>query len=398
MTYSFDQAPDRRGTNSKKWELMYALKPAEQIAPGVVPMSTADMEFETAPEIYQGLIDYIETKPVLGYNFPTEATDNAVVRWQHDHHQFDVDPAWLVYTHGTVDALAAGVKAFTQPGDGVIIFQPVYHPFSAVIEDNDRKVVDVSLIENDGYYTIDFDAFEAAAREEQNKALIFCSPHNPVGRVWTPKELERLTEIAVANELYVISDEIWNDFTRDDLTHTSLATFDERLDERLVVCTSASKTFNLAGAKCAISIVPNEATRERFSTAARTDRTTIVNGFGPRTVEIAYTKGDAWYEEMLQVIHHNQRYVAETFERELPEVKAPVCEGTYCAWVDCRVLHIDDETLQEWCIEADCFPSFGVEFGTEGSGFIRLNLACPFSAVETVIEQLINVFKAHMRA
>lgn len=398
MTYSFDKAPDRQHTGSKKWEKMYDLKPAAEIHPGVVPMSTADMEFENAPEIYEGMIDYLKTKPVLGYNGPTASTAEATVTWQKIHHNIDISPDWLMYTHGVVDVLNASVKAFTEPGDGVMIFSLVYHPFSAVIENNQRQIVNIPLIDNDGHYEIDFEAFEQAAKQSENKLLLFCSPHNPNGRVWLPEELRRLVDIAVANDLYVVSDEIWGDFTREDKTHTSLATFDEALDKRLVVATSSSKTFNLAGAKCAISIIPDKSVHERLHEAAMADRSTSVNGFGPKALEIAYTKGEAWYEEMLDVVHANQQYVADTFEKEFPIVKAPVSEGTYCAWVDCRGLGVDDETLKAWCIEADCFPSFGTEFGETGTGFIRLNLACPRSAVKIVIHQLIDVFKAHTNA
>lgn len=392
MEYVFDKRVDRSQTGSYKWQAMAALKP--DVSDQAIPLSVADMEFETAPEIYQGLLDFTASHPVFGYDGPTDECLTAIQHWQKTQHDWDVQKNWMINTGSVVDALFAGVHAFTQPGDGVIIFRPVYAPFTQVIEDSGRTVVNVPLQEEAGHYTIDYARFQAAASDPNNKLLIFCSPHNPVGRVWQVSELERLAEICVANGLYVISDEIWNDFTSDAVTHHSLATIQEALTKHLVVCTSASKTFNLAGLQCAAIIVPDKATRERYQAEATRLRVTHVNQYGYRGTTVAYQVGLPWHEAALAVIHENQQYVHDFFAREFPLVKVPVSEGTYCAWIDFRALGVDDDTLLTWLVEAECFPTEGRGFGEEGQGFERLNLACPPSALKRTLAQLVRVLRA----
>ncbi|MDO4670946.1 MAG: MalY/PatB family protein [Aerococcus sp.] len=391
MDDAFAKAPDRTGTGSYKWQGMLEMKP--DVTTGTVPLSVADMEFETAPEIYAGLQTFVKQHPVFGYTGPTEDFLAAVVQWQQEHHRWTIQPDWIINTSSVVDALFAGVNAFTEPNDGVIIFRPVYAPFTQVIEASGRKVVNVPLREDNGCYTIDEVAFQKAASDPNNKLLIFCSPHNPVGRVWEKEELMRLADICVANDLYVISDEIWGDFTSEKTTHQPLAQINDTLTKHLVTCTSASKTFNLAGLQCASIIIPNQQTREHYQMEAERLRLTHVNVMGYQGTRIAYTQANAWYQALLEVIHSNQQYVHDFFARAFPLVKAPVSEGTYCAWVDFRALDVDDDTLLSWLIEAECIPTEGRAFGEEGSGFERLNVACPTDVLKRLLNQLVTVLK-----
>ncbi|MDO4679768.1 MAG: MalY/PatB family protein [Aerococcus sp.] len=396
MDYQFEVAPNRTDTGSYKWQAMRELKP--DVSEGIVPLSTADMEFEAAPEIYAGLKQFIDQPPVFGYTGATPAFFQAVQSWQRNQHDWQIDTDWIVPFGSVVDALYTGVNAFTEPGEGVIIFRPVYAPFTKVIEDSHREVVNVSLIEETGHYTIDYEAFREAASDPNNKLLIFCSPHNPVGRVWQKEELQQLADICVENDLHVVSDEIWNDFTSEETTHCTLAAINPSLAKHLVVCTSVSKTFNLAGLQCASIIVPDPDTRAIYQAEAERLRLGHVNAVGYQGTQIAYHDGLAWHEASLAVIHHNQQFVHDFFEREFPLVKAPVSEGTYCAWVDFRLLEVDSDTLLDWMVEAECFPTEGRAFGSEGEGFERLNLACPTAVLERILNQLVRVLKKHVNS
>ena len=205
MTYNFTNRIDRKGTGSSKWNQMIGWN--DDVDEGVLPLSVADMELYNPPEIYEGLIKFMEKKPILGYTGPTEEFLGAVVDWQAKRHNWTIEKEWIVNTSGVVAAFNAAIRAFSDVGDGVIVFRPVYYPFGGAISSNNRQEVNVPLIEDNGYYTIDFDEFEIVASKPENKLLLFCSPHNPVGRVWTKAELEKLAEIALKHDLIVISDE-----------------------------------------------------------------------------------------------------------------------------------------------------------------------------------------------
>jgi len=387
MSYDFTSFVDRKGTSANKWEQMYSWNP--EVEEGVLPLSVADMELKSPPEIYEGLSDYLKSEPILGYTSATSGYLEAVVDWQKNRHDWDVKKDWIVSTPGVVAAIHSAIRAFSKEDDGIIIFQPVYYPFMKTVEENNRTLVNVPLSEDAGDYSIDFDAFEQAAAKTENKLLLFCSPHNPVGRVWTEEELSRLAEIAAANDLIVISDEIWNDLVQPEQNHTVLHTVNEDLQNRLITCTSASKTFNLAGISTSNIFISDEEMRETFKEELSRAHLSSINIFGYEATRLAYTHGEAWLDELLELIYDNQKMVKDFFETHYPEIKAPVSEGTYLQWLDFRALNMDDETLDAFLHEHQFFPNPGHIFGEEGSGFQRINVALPQDALKKVLHHLL---------
>lgn len=386
MKYDFRTLVSRKGTGAAKWEQMYGWN--SNVKEGVVPLSVADMELKNPPEIIEGLKEYLD-HAVLGYAMPYEEFYDAVINWQKTKHNWDIKKEWIVNTPGVVNAFFAAVRAFTNPGDGVIIFKPVYYPFSMAIEKNERELINCPLINTDGYYTIDYDKFDELAKNPKNKLLIFCSPHNPVGRVWKREELEKVAEIAIKNDLIVLSDEIWNDLIMPGYEHIVMATVNEELNDRLITCTAPSKSFNLAGMATSNIIIPNEKIRETFKKTIDVVHGGTINILGYKCCELAYTRCSEWLDEVIKLIDTNQKVVKKFFEDNFPKIKAPLIEGTYLQWLDFRVLGMKNEKLEEFMHrEAEFFLDEGYIFGEEGSGYERINLAAPTYVIEKALERL----------
>lgn len=388
MTYNFTNRIDRKGTGSSKWNQMIGWN--DDVDEGVLPLSVADMELYNPPEIYEGLIKFMEKKPILGYTGPTEEFLGAVVDWQAKRHNWTIEKEWIVNTSGVVAAFNAAIRAFSDVGDGVIVFRPVYYPFGGAISSNNRKEVNVPLIEDNGYYTIDFDEFEIVASKPENKLLLFCSPHNPVGRVWTKAELEKLAEIALKHDLIVISDEIWYDFVSPGYKHTILHTLSEELQGQLITCTAASKAFNLAGLGTSSIIISDEKLRNTFAKEVERSHYSAGNIFGFEATRIAYNECDKWLDGLLELIDSNQIMVNEFFKNNYPRIKAPISEGTYLQWLDFRELGMNYKQLEELLHENQFFTDEGYIFGNEGKGFERINVALPQDALLELLERLLK--------
>ncbi|PID14616.1 aminotransferase [Sporosarcina sp. P34] len=386
MGYDFTTRVNRKDKGALKWEQMYKLNP--DVSEDVIPLSDADMEFKNPPEVIEGLREYLD-EAVLGYTGPYESFLTAVVDWQKRRHQWEIEKEWIVPTQGILSAFYTAIRMFSKKGDGVINFRPVYYPFSMAIEDNERTEVNVPLLKNNDDYTIDFEAFEKAAADPNNKILLFCSPHNPVGRVWKKEELEKLAGIAVKHDLYVISDEIWYDFIMPGHQHTVLATVNEELTDKLITCTAASKSFNLAGMMASSIIISNKKIREQFNQELAVETGNMVGILGYKAYELAYTKSEAWLDELLKVIDTNQHLVHDYFKEYFPQIKAPLIEGTYVQWLDFNALGLDQEELESFLQkDAAFFTTSGYIFGEEGNGFERINLALPTDALEEALHRL----------
>ena len=387
--YNFTNRINRQGTGSHKWNLMHDWNP--NVSEGVLPLSVADMELYNPPEIYEGLVSFLKNKPILGYTGPTDEFLQAVIDWQAKRHNWSIKKDWIVNTTGVVSAFNAAIRAFSDERDGVIIFRPVYYPFGNAITVNNRKEVNIPLIEDEGNYTIDFEAFEEAASKTENKILLFCSPHNPTGNVWTKNELEKLAKIAVKYNLYVISDEIWYDFVHPDKEHTILFKVNEELSDLLITCTAASKTFNLAGLSTSSIIISNEILRNKFIKEVERSHYKAGNIFGFEASKIAYNKCEKWLDELIELVFNNQKIVNEFFKENYPKIKAPISHGTYLQWLDFRELEMKDKELEDFLHANQFFTDEGYIFGEEGSGFERINVALPEEALKGLLENLIKV-------
>ena len=389
--YDFETVISRKNQGSYKWEQMYKEYP--DLPDDIIPFSVADMELQIAPEIKEGLKKYID-ETVLGY---TGANDNyleIVVNWMKKRHNFDVKKEWIVNSSGVVSALYDAIKAYTEENQGVIIFTPVYYPFYSAITSNNRKIIDCPLIENNRNYTIDFQKFEEFAKDKNNRLLILCSPHNPVGRVWTKEELERIGEIALKNDLIIISDEIHFDILMKGQKHTVLQTISNEISEITVTCTAPTKTFNLAGIGISNIIIKNEELRKKFIKEQEKSSSHVFAALGFKACELAYTKAEKWFEQFLELINKNQQIVSEFFENKFTVLKAPLIQGTYLQWLDFRELGLKNKELKRFMNEkARIFFSEGYTFGKNGDGFERMNLAVPTHILEKGLERLYNAIK-----
>lgn len=391
MPYDFTTVVDRRNAGSEKWNDMLEINP--QVPAGIIPLSVADMELPNPPEIIHGLQDYLKDT-VLGYSASTPAYREAVTSWMQRRHGWTIDADWIVETNGVVPALYASVQAYTQPGDGVLIMTPVYYPFFAAVERTGRTLHTSDLAINGDKYEMDFDDIARKAADPRTKLLIFCSPHNPVGRVWSREELARLGRICLENDVLIVSDEIHFDLIFPGRHHTVFSLVSDEIADRCIVCTAPSKTFNLAGMQTSNIIVKNEKLRAKLNRVLALMCVFSLNTLGYKACEIAYTQCDAWLDELLALMVKNRDFVADYLAKNIPAIKVFPLEGTYLQWWDCRELGMDYKELERFMTkDALLYLDEGHIFGKSGRGFERINLACPTVVLEQALDRLNNALK-----
>lgn len=384
--YDFTTVVDRKGQGSSKWEGMYALN--ADVPEGIVPFSVADMELLCPPEVTEGLKAYLDGL-VLGYTSATEGYTRAVRDWMQRRHNFAVQPEWILQSSGVVPAFYTAVQTFTRPGDGVIVMTPVYYPFYSAMERQGRSIVRNPLRIENGRYEIDFDDLEQKARDPKNSLLLFCSPHNPVGRVWTRPELEKIAKICLENDVLIVSDEIHFDLEMPGYTHTVLQTLSGDIADHCITCTAPSKTFNLAGMQASNIIIKNEKLRNRFADTQLQSAFFGLNILAYKSCEIAYTQCEKWLDELIALIAANEKTARDFFAARIPQIVPFKMEGTYLQWWDCRALGLSHEELEQFMIhDALLFLDEGYIFGDEGRGFERINLACPTALLTQALERL----------
>jgi cystathionine beta-lyase len=396
MSFCLDDEIDRRGTNSVKWEFFVKREGIPQLEYSdrsfgpdrIIPMWVADMDFCTAEPIVQALVERAQ-HGIYGYSAPTETYSEAIIQWMKKRHNWDIQAEWLCHTPGVVPGINIMVQAFTDPGDGILIQPPVYHPFPMAIKNNDRKIVRNSLVEEEGVYRMDFEDLEAQIKEHNVKMAILCHPHNPVGRVWTRDELLRYGEICLANDVMVISDEIHGDLIYSGIEFTPFATLGEAYLQHSITCTAPSKTFNLAGLHTSNLIIPDKKTRLRLMKVLRNNGMTGMGTFGMVALEAAYNYGEAWLEEVMGYIEGNYNYLEDYCREYLPQIRVIRPEGTYLVWLDCRALGLDSDDLERLMLEeARVYFDEGYIFGEEGAGYERMNIACSRSLLQEALERI----------
>lgn len=387
MGFDFSSVPDRKYTGSFKWGCTEKGRECED----AFPLSTADMEWGTAPAIRKACAEYAE-KGFYCYTVSDENYRRIVCDFMERRHEWKIRPEWIVTTYGIVSAIHSCVRAYTQPGDGVIIQRPVYGHFESAVALNNRKVVNNPLVIKDGKYEINFEELEAQCADPANKLLVLCSPHNPVGRVWSAEELKRLSDIILKYDMTVVSDEIHFDITSK--KHTVFATISPETAAHTITCTAPSKTYNIAGLGTSNIIISDDKLREKFEKRLSMDGYECINCFGYPAITTAYTQCDGWLDEMNAHIAENYKLFKEFVEKEMPAVKQYELEGTYLAWLDVSVLNIPDEKIVEYIAEkAGIVVNNGGWFGEEGNGFIRLNIAVPQSVLMNSLQALAKLFK-----
>lgn len=384
----FDTVIDRKGTRSLKYDFAVRRgKPKD-----VLPLWVADMDFQTSSYITEALEDMVK-HGVFGYSESEEHYFEAVQNWMERHYNWHVKESWMTKTPGIVFALAMAVKAYTQENDAVLIQPPVYYPFKEVVEDNHRRLVNNTLVlGGDGTYTIDYEDFEKKIIEENVKLFILCNPHNPVGRVWTREELERLGDICLKHGVFVVSDEIHADFVFE-RKHTVFSEVKEAYRDISMICTSPSKTFNIAGLQISNIFISNPEKATAFRRQVAAAGYSQVGLPGLVACEAAYRHGDEWLEGVLAYIKANAEFTRAYLQEHLPRVKMTKLEGTYLVWLDFRDYGLTDKELDEKILnQAGLWLDSGAVFGKCGEGFQRINIACPRKTLHQALDRLIDVF------
>ena len=380
----FDKVVDRKNTSCLKYD--FAVKrgmPAD-----ILPLWVADMDFKTSSYIQDAVAAQAE-HGIYGYTESGDSYFEAVQSWFFTHYDWKVEEKWLVKTPGVVFALAMAVQAFTQENDAVMIQQPVYYPFSGVIKDNGRRIIDNTLVQDEaGSYHMDLADFEEKIIREKVKLFFLCNPHNPVGRAWTREELEKIGDICYKHHVLIVSDEIHADFVYN-RKHQVLVNLKKEYEEITITCTAPSKTFNIAGLQVSNIFIPDNQLRHRFKRQIGASGYSQLNAAGLVACEAAYRYGEEWYSGVKAYIRENISFTKKFLEERIPKVKMLEPEGTYLVWVDFRALGLSNRELEDLIIhKAGLWLDSGAIFGAAGEGFQRINVACPRVTLQTALEKI----------
>ena len=378
MSYDFDNLIYRRNTGSLKWD----------VEEGVLPMWVADMDFQTAPEIRQA-IEARAAHGVFGYSIVPEEWYTAIADWWNRRHGLAVEKEWLIFCTGVVPAISSIVRKLTTVGENVLIQTPVYNIFFNSIINNGRRVLESPLYYDGKNYSIDFEDLENKLSEPQTTLMILCNPHNPVGKIWDKETLERIGSLCKKYHVTVISDEIHCDLTDPGCEYVPFASVSEECREISVTCIAPTKTFNLAGLQTAAVMIPDENLRHKVNRGLNTEEVAEPNAFAIDAAIAAFTKGEAWLEELRSYLYETKKMVAEYIEKEMPELRLVPSQATYLLWLDCRQAAEDITSfaalLRE---EVGLYLSAGEQYGGDGKYFLRMNIACPREVVQEGLKRL----------
>lgn len=368
MKYNFDSINNRVGTNSVKWD----------IHPDVIPLWVADMDFQVLPELKEALSKRVD-EGIFGYTLVPESYYEAIINWFDRRHHWHIDRSWILYTSGVIPAMAAALKAFTLPGEKVLIQTPVYNCFFSSIANCGCEPVENELVREGNTYRIDFADFENKCADPKTTVFLLCNPHNPAGRVWTKEELERMNEICMRHDVKVISDEIHCELIMPGYTFVPFASVSEACADNSVILNSPTKNFNIAGLQIANIICKNRKWLRRIDRAVNINETCDVNPFGVIALQEAYNKGAEWIDELNTYLYDNYKALRDFFHEELPKLEVLKLEGTYLVWVDITALEFtSDEVADKLLKEAKVWVNSGTMYGRKaGQGYLRINIATP---------------------
>ncbi len=388
MKYDFDQVVDRSKNRSAKYDERKKKFGRED----VIPLWVADMDFKTA----QPVIDAMKARAeegIWGYTSRPDSYFDAVCSWQKRRNGWEIDRSMLSFSVGVVPSLSSMVFVFTEPGDKVLIQTPVYSEFYDVTESWGREVIENPIVEKDGVWSVDFEDFEKKAKEA--KIFFLCSPHNPLGIVWTREELTRMCQICIANDVLIVSDEIHSDLIFHGKQHIPTATLSPEIASHVITCISGTKTFNLAGLQASAVVFPNMELKKRFDKFWFNLDIHRNNAFSSIAMETAFNEGEEWLEQLLVYIDGNFELIRSFCAENIPQIRPNVPDATYLVWLDCRGLEMENEELRRFMIEeAGLGLNEGWSFGRSLSGYMRLNAACPRSVIEKALKQLKEAVEA----
>ncbi|MDP4119800.1 MAG: MalY/PatB family protein [Bacillota bacterium] len=384
MKYDFDKIANRKNTGSIKYDFFHE----NGLAEDTIPLWVADMDFSAPYEVTEKLKD-IASHGIFGYSDTKDSYYEAVHDWFSKYHGFETKPEWMVKTPGVVFSIATAIRSFSEEGEGILIQRPVYYPFERIIKANNRKVVNNALKYENGKYVIDFDDFERVLKNENVKLFILCSPHNPVGRVWLKEELKIMGELCLKYNVIVVADEIHCDFTYPNHQHIPFASICDDFAQNSIVCTSPSKTFNLAGLQTANIFIANNTLKQKFTKSIHATGFGGLSIFGLAACETAYRFGNEWLSQLKDYLYDNLCFAKEYLKRNLPNIRIIEPEGTYLLWLDfsgydLEERHINDIIRQK----ARLWLDEGSLFGSEGKNFQRINIACPRKILKDALLRL----------
>ena len=374
----FDPVYDRTDTGAIKYN---------NLTQNTIPMWIADMDFKSPPAVTDALAK-VAQHGIYGYGDTDDEYDSLIVSRYDRRIGWKIEKDQILKIPGVMFGVAAAIRAVTELNDAVLICQPVYYPFAKIIPANHRKTVVSELVLKNGRYEIDFEDFENKIKQEKVKAFLLCSPHNPVGRVWTKEELIKIAEICLKYGVYIISDEIHSDFIYPGYKHIPIASLSDEIADRTITCLSPTKTFNLAGLQAANMVVPNKNLRVRLKKECASTGYSHLNIMAVAAAKAAYKHGEEWLEGLLKYLAQNINLLKNAFPEDAP-VSALNIEGTYLAWLDCRNLNLTPSELDDLFLgKAGVWLHNGHTFGAGGQGFMRMNIACPKSILEKAIQQI----------
>lgn len=384
MTYDFVSLPNRLHQHSVKWREVEA--DGEKL-----PLWVADMDFIAPPEIVQTIHAYADEQ-VFGYSYIANSLLEQIQKWEEEQHHYAIEKDSIILQDGVVPAINLAIQAFTKKGDAVVINSPVYPPFARSVLLNDRKLVRNSLTESKAGFVIDFEKLEQEIIENKVKLYILCNPHNPGGRVWSESELFKLGQLCQKHGVLLISDEIHQDLTLFGHEHHSFNTVSSEFNQFAIILSAATKTFNLAGTKCAYAIIENKDLREKFLKQRLKNSQQEINSLGMLLTEVAFKKGKQWLSELKEVLEMNINYVCSELETKT-KIKVMKPQGTYLIWLDFSDYGFDDNGLKDKLEkEAKLILNSGISFGQEGEKHARMNVAAPFNLIEEAVQRLVETF------
>ncbi len=404
--YNFDFEVPRQGTNADKWKIvMDGDDPKVRHVTDryfgenrTLPLWVADMDFACPQPVIDALVTRAQ-HGIYGYTSRDDAYEQAVVGWMRRRHDWNIEPSWIATTPGVMPAVRSLIQTFVRPGDKVLIQPPVYHPFYNAIKDNEAYVVKNALLYEDGIYRMDYEDLAQKAADPQLTMAVLCSPHNPVGRVWSTEELIRFGEICLDNNVLVVSDEVHADLTFFGAEFVPFARISERFAQNSFSCTAPSKTFNLAGLKTSNIIIANNGRRVEFEKVLDRNGVFGLNPFGMEALKAAYNHGEQWLTQVLAYIEGNYLYLEDFLARNIPELQLLPLEGTYLVWLDCNALGLSPKELRKLFLDdAKVCLDDGYIFGPEGNGFQRINIACPRPILVEALHRIRTSIKSRRTA
>jgi len=381
MSYDFDRITNRRGSGCFKYDGLNMIYGRDDL----ISLWVADMDFPVAPAIMEALQKRLD-HGIFGYNLRLPVFYDTVLNWVEKQYGYKADGDWMLSTPGVMPAVSLAVTVLTEPGDGVLIQTPVYRPFHNAALDQGRVLLTSPLLLRDGRYEIDFDDLESKLKGA--KLFILCSPHNPVGRLWSEAELRKMGQLCRQHGVTVISDEIHADLVFDGAKAVSIAALDDFADIT-ICCMSAAKSFNLAGLATSVVLVKNPSLRQPLASAIEEYHLFMGNSFGIEATIAAYRDSEDWLQALLTYLEGNRAFLLDAFERELPQLKMLKPEACYLAWIDFRALGLSDKAIADLLVnKARLALDPGLKFGDEGAGFQRLNFGCPRSVLAEAVDRL----------